>query len=142
MSSLSDIMDIAVSGLEAQRLRMAVTASNIANADSTKTAEGGPYRRRDPIFTATRHAEPFSGLLERKLRTVEVTRVIQDTRAPNKRYDPGHADADAAGFVAVPRVNVVEEMANLMSASRSFEANLAVMRKARSIGEAALQIGR
>lgn len=139
---LSDVMDIAVSGLEAQRLRMQVTASNIANADSTRTAEGGPYRRRDPIFTATRLSEPFGGLLERKLSTVRVTRVVEDTRDPLQRFDPRHADADADGFVAVPRVNVVEEMANLMSASRSFEANLAVMRKARSIGEAALQIGR
>lgn len=132
--NLSDVSDLAVAGLDAQRMRMTVTASNLANADSTRTPGGGPYRRRDPVF----RAEP----LDRRLQTVRVTRIETDSRPPVLRYQPGHPDADESGFVAAPRVNVVEEMSNLISASRSFEANLVILRKVREIGQAALAIGR
>ena len=139
---LSDIMDMAVSGLEAQRARMTVTSSNLANSQSTRTEAGGPYRRRDPVFTATPLHSGFASALDRSLRAVRVTRVVQDSREPVLRHQPGHPDANEDGYVAVPRVNVVEEIANLMSASRSFEANLVVMRKVREISRAALGIGR
>ncbi len=139
---LGDIVDIAVSGLMAQRSRMAVTASNVANAETTRTAEGGAYQRRDPVFRATSPAGPFSDRLDRAMRGVEVTRVVRDPRAPVTRFDPGHPDADADGFVAYPRVNVVEEIANMMSASRSYEANLVILNKVRAMSRAALQIGR
>lgn len=138
---LSQIMDVAVSGLEAQRVRMAVTASNLANAESTRSADGGPYRRRDPVFAAEA-PRSFERALDGELRAVRVTRIAEDSRPPLRRHQPGHPDADAEGWVEVPRVNVVEELTNMLSASRSFEANLAALREVREMGEAVLQIGR
>lgn len=138
---LSRITDIAVSGISAQRSRMTITASNLANAESTRSAEGGPYRRRDPVFEA-QPLDPFASRMERKLNTVQLTRIAEDGRAPIRRHEPSHPDADEAGFVDYPNVNVVEEMANMISASRSFEANLVLLGKVRSMGEAALRIGR
>lgn len=139
---LSDIVDLAVSGLEAQRARMTVTASNIANAESTRTRGGEPYRRRDPVFEAAPLKRSFGSSLDRSLRKVRVTAIAEDSREPLRRYQPGHPDADAEGYVALPRVDPVAEYTNLVSASRSFEANLLVLRKAREIAEAALQLGR
>ena len=139
---LGDIVDIAVSGLVAQRARMAVTASNVANAETTRTAEGGAYQRRDPVFRATSVAGPFAASLDRALRGVEVTRTVRDPRPPVTRFDPGHPDADPEGFVAYPRVSVVEELTNMMSAGRSYEANLLILNKVRAMSRAALQIGR
>jgi len=141
---LSDITDIAVSGLHAQRVRMVVTASNLANAESTRGAGGapGPYRRRDPVFAAEPLDRAFSGSLARKLQSVRVSGVVEDQREPIRRHEPAHPDANDAGFVLLPRVNTVEEMANMISASRSFEANLVLMRKVRDMGDAALRMGR
>lgn len=138
---LSDIMDIATSGLRAQRARMTVTASNIANAQTTRTEEGGPYRRRDPVFSAERIAEPFASQLDRKLRAVSVTRIAPDPRDPVTRYLPHHPDANETGYVDFPNVNLVEEQANLVSSSRSFQANLLVMSKVRGMAEALMRIG-
>lgn len=138
--NLGDITDVAVSGLMAQKTRMTVTASNIANANTTRTAEGGPYRRRDPVFRAV-GLEPFGDQLARQVSRVEVERVVEDPREFVTRHEPGHPDADEAGFVRYPRVDVVEEQTNLMSASRAFEANLMVIRKTRSMAEAAMRIG-
>ncbi len=140
--NLTKIVDIAVSGLEAQRVRMTVTASNLANADSTRSAGGGAYRRRDPVFAAVRPEGSFADSLDRRIRAVQVSRIAEDQRPPALRHMPAHPDADADGFVQAPRVSVVEEMANLVTASRSFEANLLVIRKAREIGQAALALGR
>ncbi len=139
--NLTDITDIAVSGLVAQRARMATTASNVANAHTTRTASGGAYRRRDPLFRTVPVGGPFSGRLERAIKRVEVERVVLDQRAPITRFDPGHPDASPDGYVALPRVNVVEELTNMMSASRSYESNLVVLRKIREMSQAAMQIG-
>ncbi|HVP29124.1 MAG TPA: flagellar basal body rod protein FlgC [Myxococcota bacterium] len=136
------IQDVAEAGLVAQRARLAVTASNLANAEATRTPEGGPYRRKDPVFRAVSVGSPFGSRLDRALRSVTVTRVVADPRPPVMRFQPGHPDADAEGYVQLPHVDPVEELANLMSASRSYEANLLVVRKAREMGDAALQIGR
>ena len=138
---ISGIVDIGVSGLLAQRARMATTASNLANAQTTRTPEGGPYRRRDPVFTTRAVAGPFSDRLSRAVRKVEVSRVAVDPRPSLIRFEPGHPDADAAGNVALPRINTVEEVSNMMSASRSYQANLLVLRKAREMARAALNIG-
>jgi len=138
---MSDIMDIASSGLRAQRARMTVTASNIANAQTTRTEEGGPYRRRDPVLSAERVAKPFAAQLDQRLRAVGVSRIVEDTREPIRRYVPHHPDADDAGYVDFPNVNVIEEQANLVSSSRSFQANLLVMSKVRSMAEALMRIG-
>jgi flagellar basal-body rod protein FlgC len=137
----SDIMDIAASGLRAQRARMTVTASNIANAQTTRTREGGPYRRRDPVFEAERVGNGFGDRLERKLNTVDVARIVTDRREPITRYLPDHPDADARGFVRFPNVNLVEEQANLVGASRGYQANLLVMQKLRAMTEALLRVG-
>ena len=140
--SISKIADIAVSGLLAQRVRMVVTASNIANAQTTRTAEGGPYQRRDPVFESKRLDDGFGSTLDGALRAVEVPRVEYDTRPGPTRFDPGHPDADADGYVQMPNVDLVEEMTNMMGAQRTFEANLLALRKAREMGDAALRIGR
>jgi flagellar basal-body rod protein FlgC len=140
--TLSDIMDIAVSALSAQRVRMAVTASNLANAETTRTAAGGPYQRRDPVFQASPVGGHFASQLQRAIRGVEVSGIRLDSREPIIRFEPGHPDADAQGNVRYPRVSVIEETTNMMSASRSYEANLVILRKARAMSEAALQIGR
>jgi len=142
VSTLGDVVDIAAAGLVAQRARMTATASNLANAQTTRTPEGGPYRRRDPVFEARPVGGPFAGELERQMRKVEVSAVREDPRPPVMRHQPGHPDADANGMVAYPRVDPVEEMGNMLSANRSFEANVAIMRKARAMGEAVLAIGR
>lgn len=139
---LSDVMDIATAGLVAQRTRMTVTASNIANVETTRTEEGGPYRRRDPVFTAETLGGAFATALDREVSTVDVSEVVADSREPVMRYQPGHPDANAEGFVAMPNVDVVEELTNMMSASRSYEANLVVMKRAKEMTDAALQIGR
>jgi len=140
--NLSDITDIAASGLSAQRVRMAVTASNLANSETTRTAEGGPYRRRDPVFRSHSVTGPFSGRLNRALRGVEVRRIAIDETPATRRHDPSHPEADADGFVLFPNISVVDEMSNLMTASRAYEANLVIIRKVRAIAEAALRIGR
>jgi flagellar basal-body rod protein FlgC len=139
---LGDITDIAVSGLVAQRARMAATASNVANAQTTHTDSGGVYRRRDPVFRTEPVGGPFAGRLERALHRVEVERVVLDARPPITRFEPGHPDADADGYVSLPRVNVVEELSNMMSAARSYESNLIILRKVSEMKEAAMQIGR
>lgn len=138
---MTEIMDIATSGLRAQRTRMTVTASNIANAQTTRTDEGGPYRRRDPVFSSERIAAPFASQLDRKLRSVSVTRIAEDSRDPVTRYVPHHPDANEDGYVDFPNVNLVEEQANLVGASRGFQANLTVISKVRSMAEALMRIG-
>ncbi|NNL84147.1 MAG: flagellar basal body rod protein FlgC [Myxococcales bacterium] len=139
---LGDITDIAVSGLIAQRSRMALVASNVANAETTRTREGGPYLRRDPVFETRSVAKPFSSRLDRALKLVDVSQVRVDSRPPISRHVPGHPDTDAQGFVDFPRINLVEEIADMMSASRSYEANLLIMRKVRDMARAAVEIGR
>ena len=138
---MSEIMDIATSGMRAQRTRMTVTASNIANAQTTRTDGGGPYRRRDPVFSAERVAKPFASHLDQKLRSVAVTRIAEDPREPVTRYVPHHPDANEEGYVEFPNVNLVEEQANLVGASRGFQANLTVIAKVRSMAEALMRIG-
>ena len=142
MLKFGDIMDIAVSGLGAQRARLAATASNLANAETTRTAEGGPYRRRDPVFGASPVGGAFSSQLDRAFKRVDVDRVAIDQREPRASYEPGHPDADGAGYVRRPRIDVVVELTNMMSASRSFDANLLVIRRVRTMAQAAMQIGR
>lgn len=139
---LGDIQDIAASGLVAQRARMAATASNLANAQTTRTAAGGPYRRRDPMFQTEPVGGPFADALSRSFHRVRLDGVAFDARPPLERFDPGHPDADENGVVRLPNVDVVEELTNMLSASRSYEANLVVLRKVRDMSQAALQIGR
>ncbi len=134
--SINQILDIASTGMAAQRLRVQLIASNIANSETTRTKEGGPYRRKDAVFQAQDMG--FSGALANA--GVRVAS-IQVSREPFlSRYEPGHPDADTDGVVSYPNVNPVEEMVNLTEASRAYEANIAVVRAAKTMASSALEI--
>ena len=118
-------LQISGSGMAAQRKWMDTIASNLANARATRTPEGGPYRRRDPVFQAEPEDGPGGIAVGPNPRTgVKVVSIAVDTSPPNKVFEPGHPDADADGNVAYPNVSVVEEMTNMITASRSYEANV------------------
>jgi flagellar basal-body rod protein FlgC len=126
-------MDISASGLRAQRTRMNVISSNIANAHTTRTDEGGPYKRRDVILK--------SNSFEGQLTSVEVE-AIQTNPTPGERlYDPGNPDADDQGYVTMPNVNLMEEMVNMMNATRAFEANTIAVKAQKDMALKALNIG-
>lgn len=133
---------ISASALSAQRVRMNIVASNLANVNSTETPEGGPYRRKDVVFSAVPVEGSFQKTLQEKLNQVAVQEIVNDTRPFKSVYDPYHPSADANGYVYYPNVNVIEEMVNMMSATRSYEANIAVVRATKSMAQKALDIGR
>lgn len=133
------LMDMSASGLKAQRLRMETVASNLANATTTRTPEGGPYRRRDVVFEAAAPKQ-FSDSLDAAMRQVRVAGVVEDTRAGRLLYEPGHPDADPQGYVEYPNVDSVVEMVNLLGAARSYEANLTVIEATKSLMLQALEI--
>lgn len=135
MSNFSSI-DISASGLFAQRTRLNAIANNIANATTTRTEEGGPYRRQEVVFSA------HSGRLEPESGGVEVDAVIQSSDPPKMVHDPSHPDADKDGRVAMPNVNIVEEMVDMVTATRAYEANVQAINAARSMAMKALEIGR
>lgn len=126
--SLFSSMQVSASGMAAQRTRAELLVQNMANAETTRTPEGGPYRRKDVIFESGVQASPFSAEFQNELSTgVQVADVVTDNRAPELRYMPGHPDADANGYVAYPNFNPAEEMVNLMNAQRSYEGNVSAM---------------
>lgn len=131
-------MDVSASGLFAQRVRLDVIANNIANAETTRTAEGGPYRRQQVVFSAAldnaRSGSKGDG--------VAVDGITEDNRPPRMIYQPGHPDASAEGYVAMPNVNIVEEMVDMVSASRAYEANVTALNTAKSMISAALELGK
>ena len=130
------------SGLSAERLRVELASANLANANSTRTAEGGPYRRRDPVIQAVSLGGGFGSDLDRAIRGVQVQSVRIDPSQPREVFDPGHPDADERGIVKMPNVTIVEELVNLRNAQRSFEANLAALNVSRELANRALRIGR
>ncbi len=149
--SFFDVFDIAASGMSAQRLRMNVISSNLANANTTRTPEGGPYRRKDVVFMAARLGRTEGGFgeyLRRMLFSpsepegVKVVEIVEDQKPFRKVYDPYHPDADKEGYVLYPNVDVVEEMVNLLSASRSFEANVTAFNSAKDMVMKTLEIAR
>jgi len=129
--SLFSALSVSVSGMSAQRARAELLVQNIANSETTRTAEGGPYRRKDAIFASDPITSSFTSELESQLHgTVEgvkVAGISVDTREPERRYLPGHPDADPEGYVAMPRVNPAEDMVDLMSATRSYQANVSAI---------------
>jgi flagellar basal-body rod protein FlgC len=138
-------MKVSASGAEAQMRRMNTISSNIANAETTETAEGGPYKRKDPIFTANAEKESFAEILggmDEKIEGVLVEDIQEDQRAPRMVYNPNHPSANEEGYVAMPNVNTVEEMANMISAQRSYEANVSAINTAKQMAQKALEIGR
>jgi flagellar basal-body rod protein FlgC len=139
-------LQISSSALSAQRLRMDVISSNLANISTTRSPEGGPYRRREVVFASQPVDNGFGAMLQNEvdnnLQKVEVVDVVIDSRPPKMIHDPGHPDANAAGYVGVPDINVIEEMVNVLSATRSYEANVAVTNATKSMATKALEIGR
>ena len=141
-----DSMRTSASGLTAQRLRMNLVSNNLANANTTRTEQGGPYQRQEPVFSAipvkNAFGEILKGELGANLSDVNVTEIINDQRKPLLKYDPMHPDADQQGFVSMPNVNVMEEMVNMMTASRSYEANVTAISTSKNMVQKALEIGR
>ena len=142
--SLSGAFDVLSSGMSAQRVRMGVTSSNLANANTTRTPEGGPYRRKDPVFAATPlpDEDGYARIFDDELTGVQVEEVAESDGPLDLVYDPFHPDADADGYVALPDVNVVEEMVDMVTASRSYEANATAFDLLRAMMQRALEIGR
>ena len=139
--NLLDTLQISASGLTSQRVRLQTIASNMANARTTRTEDGGPYRRKLPVFES-RPLDPFGDALEQAMAEPVVTEITEDTAPPVRVFDPGHPDADADGYVAYPAINLMEEMVDLMTTSRSFEANTKVVETTRQMASEALNIGR
>jgi len=126
--SLFGSLQVSSSGMSAQRTRAELLVENMANSETTRTPEGGPYRRKDVVFSTEQQSSPFSAVFQNEIGTgVAVADMIQDTRDPERRYMPGHPDADANGYVAFPRMNPAEDMVDLMNASRSYQANVAAI---------------
>jgi len=138
--SMFKAMDLSASGLTAQRQRLDVIAENLANVTTTRTPEGGPYKRKSVVLGA-RPEEDFASLLGSPEK-VEVLQITEDSKGLRPEYDPGHPDADEKGMVLYPNVNPVSEMVHLMLASRAYEANVAVLRTGKSMAQKALEIGR
>lgn len=128
--SFARIQDIAASGLAAQRLRVQLVAANIANAETTRTPEGGPFRKKDAVFQTLPLGRDPQG---REFLGVRVASVQAASDPFITKYDPNHPDANAEGIVLFPNVNPVEEMVNLTEATRAYEANIAVLRAVRSM---------
>jgi len=126
--SLFTSMAVSASGMAAQRIRAALLVENIANSETTRTPEGGPYRRKDAVFSTSSVGSEFASELQSQLQTgVKVTSISVDQRDPEKQYSPGNPDADADGYVATPRMNPAEDMVDLVTANRSYQANVAAM---------------
>jgi flagellar basal-body rod protein FlgC len=130
------------SALNAERTRLDVIAENIANANTTHGADGKPYQRRQVVFETMLAQQQSSASPGSEPSSVRVARVEKDLSPPQLVYNPGHPDADANGMVAMPNVNTFEEMVDMMAASRTFEANLAVFKNARTMALQTLGIGK
>ena len=129
--SLFSSLDVSASGMAAQRTRAEMLVENLANSETTRTPEGGPYRRKDVVFETDSSVGSFSSVfhstLGENVAGVRVSETVVDDREPDRRYMPGHPDADKDGYVAFPKINPAEDMVDLLSTSRSYEANVAAM---------------
>lgn len=127
--SLFSSLTVSASGMSAQRTRAELLVENLANSETTRTPEGGPYRRKDVVFTSEPQTGPFSAVFQNELDSngVAIGDIVEDSREPERRFIPGHPDADAQGYVKFPRVNPAEDMVDLMGASRGYQANVAAM---------------
>jgi flagellar basal-body rod protein FlgC len=140
--NLLTALDVNASGLTAQRQRVEVASSNLANSQTTRTADGGPYRRKDVIFQTSSFQDSLSSAMNGAVNGVEVSGVVDDPRPFDRRYEPGHPDADKDGYVSYPNVSAMEEMANLVEASQSYDANIAAMGVVKTMINRTLDIGR
>lgn len=142
MADIQSIFQIAGSGMSAERMRLQMIASNMANARTTRAENGGGvYRRKIPVFEA-QSMDRFGDELDRATSEVDVKKIETDMRDPIRVFDPSHPDADADGYVLYPNVNILSEMVDMMAASRTFEANASVLESTRDMAMRALEIGR
>lgn len=137
MSDSFGVFHVSASALAAQRQRMNVIASNLANAQSTRSEEGGPYRRQDVVFT-TDPQDPGQGTMS----GVKVSGIVKDESPFKMVFDPAHPDADKEGYVAMPNVNVIEEMVNMMMASRAYEASVTAFNTSKSMFMKTMELGK
>lgn len=139
-------IDIAASGMTAQRTRLNVISMNLANANTTRTESGGPYRRKTSIFETVPMAQSFEARLHRSMEKhiygVRVSEIVPVPGDFKKIFDPSHPDADEYGYVYLPNVNLVQEMVQMLNANRSYEANAAAIKTAKEMALKALEIGR
>jgi flagellar basal-body rod protein FlgC len=135
-------MEVSASGLSAERTRMNVAASNLANAQTTQAAGGGPYKRRDVVMQSVAVPGIQNTPYAQAIKGVVVSQISQDTAPPRLEYDPGHPQANAQGYVAYPNINPVEEMVDMITASRAYEAGITTMTTAVNMAERALGIGK
>jgi flagellar basal-body rod protein FlgC len=142
--SLFSALSVSASGMAAERTRAELLTENLANAETTRTPQGGPYRRKDAVFVSTPVSSEFSSVFTSQFETqqqgVVVGEVTVDSRDPEMRYLPGHPDANSAGYVAFPRVNPAEDMVDLMSASRNYQANVAAISSVKDMIQRSLDI--
>jgi flagellar basal-body rod protein FlgC len=147
MSDLLSGFRVSSSGMAAQRTRMNTISSNIANINTTRTPEGGPYRKKDVVFESLPETKNFGEILGvnspgSEVQRVQVTDIISDTKAPLLKYEPDHPDANEEGYVAYPNINLMEEMTNMIQATRGYEANVSAMQAAKDMALSSLEIGR
>ena len=140
MPTLRDALNASASALDAQRVRMEVAVSNLANAESTRSTGGQPYRRREVVL----ETQSFASALDRDPAAagVKVAAVLEDQSDFRRRYEPSHPDADADGFVAVPNVDVPEEMVDMLGAARAYQANLTAISLIRDTVQRALELAK
>ncbi len=146
MSSLFKSMQISSSGLAAQRTRMNVLSSNLANVETTRTPEGGPYKRKDVVFSAVSAGPAFEDYLneteDAQLKKVQVMQIHEDQQEAKRVFEPGHPDADKTGYVKKPNIQVMTEMVNMIAATRAYEANATALNEAKSMAVKALELGK
>ena len=143
--SLFSALSIGASGMSAQRARAELLVENLANAETTRTPEGGPYRRKDAVFESSAVESPFASIFSTELQGqggVTVADVITDNSEPERRYLPGHPDADKDGYVAFPKINAAEDMVDLMGASRSYGANISAISAIKDMIQRSIDLAR
>ena len=146
MGNMFSMLEISGSAMSAERQRAEVVAANLANANTTRTAEGGPYKRKEVVF-ASSGASPFrlafqriSHLLSNSNPAVRVARVVADPASPLMRYEPGHPDANGQGYVAYPAINPIQEMVDLMGAVRAYQLNASAVNASKQMFQQAIDI--
>jgi len=142
MSTLNTALGVSASALTAERVRIEAAVSNLANAESTRGTDGQPYRRRDVVLAADPQNTFEQTLGQASAIGVRVAAVVEDQTAPKMRYDPSHPDANAEGFVALPNIDTPEEMVNMLSASRAYQANLTAIGLIRDLVQKSLDLGK
>jgi flagellar basal-body rod protein FlgC len=142
--NLLSALSVSASGMSAQRERTELLVENLANSDTTRTPEGGPYRRKDVVFASDPNATDFSSQFENEMNSnavgVRVAQVVTDEREPEKKYLPGHPDADKDGYVSYPRMNPAEDMVDLLGASRSYQANVSAISAVKDMIQKSLEL--